>query len=78
MKYFALISSPWLGPGRDDNFFSFLADFMNVVSVVQKVSVRILKKKEEKEKTPWPQSASELYRPSDRRLSAKLVPTFCG
>jgi hypothetical protein len=26
-------------------------------------------------KTPWPQSTSELYRPSDRRLSAKLVPT---
>jgi hypothetical protein len=24
--------------------------------------------------TPWPESASELYRPSDRRLSAKLVP----
>jgi hypothetical protein len=29
-----------------------------------------------KKQTPWPQSASELYRPSDRRLSAKLVPTF--
>jgi hypothetical protein len=27
-------------------------------------------------KIPWPESASELYRPSDRRLSAKLVPTF--
>jgi hypothetical protein len=27
-------------------------------------------------KTPWLESASELYRPSDRRLSAKLVPTF--
>jgi hypothetical protein len=27
-------------------------------------------------KTPWPEFASELYRPSDRRLSAKLVPTF--
>jgi hypothetical protein len=27
--------------------------------------------------TPWPQSASELYRPSDRRLSTKLMPTFC-
>jgi hypothetical protein len=26
--------------------------------------------------TPWPQSASKLYRPSNRRLSAKLVPTF--
>jgi hypothetical protein len=29
-----------------------------------------------KKKTPWPESASELYRPSDRCLSAKLVPTF--
>jgi hypothetical protein len=27
-------------------------------------------------KTPWPESASELYRPSDSRLQAKLVPTF--
>jgi hypothetical protein len=26
--------------------------------------------------TPWPESASELYRPSDHRLLAKLVPTF--
>jgi hypothetical protein len=26
--------------------------------------------------SPWPESASELYRPSDRRLSAKLVPTY--
>jgi hypothetical protein len=28
------------------------------------------------EQTAWPESASELYRPKDRRLSAKLVPTF--
>jgi hypothetical protein len=27
-------------------------------------------------RTPWPGSASELYRPSDCRLSEKLVPTF--
>jgi hypothetical protein len=27
-------------------------------------------------KIPWPKSASEVYRSSDRRLSAKLVPTF--
>jgi hypothetical protein len=26
--------------------------------------------------TPWPESVSELYQPSDRHLSAKLVPTF--
>jgi hypothetical protein len=28
------------------------------------------------ERTPWPESASELYRPIDRRFSAKLVLTF--
>jgi hypothetical protein len=28
------------------------------------------------EKTPWSESASELYRPSDRSLSAKWLPTF--
>jgi hypothetical protein len=27
-------------------------------------------------KSPWPESVSELYRPSDPRLSTKLVPTF--
>jgi hypothetical protein len=27
-------------------------------------------------KTPWLESANELYRPSDRNLSAKLVTTF--
>jgi hypothetical protein len=26
--------------------------------------------------TPWPESASELFRPSDHRLSAKLVTGF--
>jgi hypothetical protein len=26
--------------------------------------------------TPWSESASELYRPSDRRLLAKWLPTF--
>jgi hypothetical protein len=26
--------------------------------------------------SPWPESVSELYRPSDRRLSAKLLPNF--
>jgi hypothetical protein len=29
-------------------------------------------------KTPWPESVSDLYRSSDHRLSAKLVPTSCG
>jgi hypothetical protein len=28
--------------------------------------------------TPWPESASELYRPSDHRLPAKLVSNFAS
>jgi hypothetical protein len=28
--------------------------------------------------TPWPETASELYRPRYRRLSAKLVPNFAN
>jgi hypothetical protein len=39
---------------------------------IMKICICVLKK------THCPQAASELYRPSDRRLSAKLVPTFCG
>jgi hypothetical protein len=29
-----------------------------------------------KNQTPWPKSASELYQPSNRRLSVKLLPIF--
>jgi hypothetical protein len=29
-----------------------------------------------KKQTPWSESVSELYQPSDRRLSAKWLPTF--
>jgi hypothetical protein len=36
----------------------------------------ILDRDKNNNQTPWPESASELYRPSDRRLSAKLIPTF--
>jgi hypothetical protein len=31
--------------------------------------------KQTAKQTPWPESAIELYRPSDRRLSTKLLPT---
>jgi hypothetical protein len=35
-----------------------------------------LKKQPKTKQTPWSESSSELYRPSDLRLLAKLVPTF--
>jgi hypothetical protein len=38
----------------------------------------IRKARNYKKKTPWPKSASELHRPRDSRLSAKLVPTVAG
>jgi hypothetical protein len=35
-----------------------------------------LHEQKETNQTPWPRPASELCRPSERRLSAKLLPTF--
>jgi hypothetical protein len=36
----------------------------------------LLRNKTKLNSTPWSESASELYRPSDRRLSAKWLPNF--
>jgi hypothetical protein len=37
---------------------------------------QMLSETKQTKQTPWPVSARELYRPSNRRLSAKLVLTF--
>jgi hypothetical protein len=37
---------------------------------------QVNKQNKTKQQTPWSESASELYRPSDRRFSAKWLPTF--
>jgi hypothetical protein len=31
-----------------------------------------------KKQTPWPESASKIYRPSDRRLLGEVSASFCG
>jgi hypothetical protein len=36
----------------------------------------IMEVETKKKQTPWSESASEIYRPSDRRFSAKWLPTF--
>jgi hypothetical protein len=41
--------------------------FLNISNEIWEIVVK---------KTLWPESESKLYRPSDRRLPAKLVPTF--
>jgi hypothetical protein len=46
------------------------------VYLLLKMLVKIVRYIIKCEKTPWPESESELYRPSGRRLSAKLVTTF--
>jgi hypothetical protein len=52
--------------------FRFRIHHLNGSSTfLQGMRVWILNKK-----IPWSESASELYRPSDRRLSAKWLPTF--
>jgi hypothetical protein len=44
-------------------------DYMAILHTV------LISRQNQMKQTPWPQSTSELYRLSDRRLSAKLVPT---
>jgi hypothetical protein len=41
---------------------------------IANIFVKLIPIKQNKH-TPWPESESELYRPSDRSLSAKLVKT---
>jgi hypothetical protein len=48
----------------------------NVVMYVLKTTCLLTSKKENNKQTPWCESTNELYRPSDCRWSAKLVPTF--
>jgi hypothetical protein len=46
---------------------------VNLWTIIETVSKTDCNKKTE---TPWSEDANELYRPSDRRLSAKWLPTF--
>jgi hypothetical protein len=58
---------------------TFLRYFGLHSTVSQKMSTFVtiaVRTKKKPKQTPWSESASELYRPSDRRLPAKLVPTF--
>jgi hypothetical protein len=50
--------------------------YQNLSPLAISLSFWALQEKQQTKQTPWPGSLSELYWPSDRRLSAKLMPTF--
>jgi hypothetical protein len=52
------------------NTFEHVAETFSREVVIEGLRRKLYKQ------TPWPESESELYRLSDRRLSAKIVPTF--
>jgi hypothetical protein len=58
--------------------FSSLMDLSggNIFMVLQHIVNDLVVKDAGGKKTAWPESASELDRPSGRRLSAKLLPSF--
>jgi CBS-domain-containing membrane protein len=56
--------------------FTVLSKNLSIKKVNWKKYTRPRNIQPKKKKTPWPESTNELYRPCDRRLSAKLVPTF--
>jgi hypothetical protein len=49
---------------------------MNSLLIFAETYIILLRNEVMIKRTPWPQSSNELYRPSDRRLSAKLVKLF--
>jgi hypothetical protein len=52
----------------NENFQAFA---VNIDLTTDLLTIRVAPELFIKKKTPWGESASELYRPSDRRLSAK-------
>jgi hypothetical protein len=50
--------------------------FVNVCVYICIYRVCVYAITQTKKQTPWPESVSELYRPSDRSMSAKLISTF--
>jgi hypothetical protein len=58
------------------SFFLYNVWNTNQTVCPQTNSLAVIRPSKNRSKTPWPQSASELYRPSNRHLSAKLMPTF--
>jgi hypothetical protein len=67
---FGMIKSIGIDCFHKENRFVFVMEFRRVSCDVGTVFLNV------KTKTPWPESASELYQPSDRSLLSKLVPTF--
>jgi hypothetical protein len=55
---------------------AFSDAFVNSMQCIEKVTSKQQTCSRIYKQTLWPKSASELYQPSDRRLSARLVPTF--
>jgi hypothetical protein len=62
-------------PRKADNLAAILVPSVQKMLEPRRLTTLRIKKRITNQ-TPWPESASELYRPSDRRLSARLVPTF--
>jgi hypothetical protein len=62
---------------HDDSHNESLDLMLNAYSTVDCMKILFcLEPIKQCKQTPLPESANELYRPSDRRLSAKLTPTF--
>jgi hypothetical protein len=72
-KYFKFAHSPGLRRATISQRGEKCAKFKSYIRSYKIIIIIIINKTN---KTTWLESASELCIPSDRRLSAKLVPTF--
>jgi hypothetical protein len=61
-------------PSQEDFWYSILFEAKSTLLPSENGTIRYITKQQKR--TPWPWSAREICRQSDRYLSAKLVPTF--
>jgi hypothetical protein len=62
--------------GANISYDFWNASFVNCIITLSATGISLYQMTKKQKQTPWSESASELYRPSDRRFSAKWLPTF--
>jgi hypothetical protein len=65
-----------MGTGATIDLRSFIKIGLGIHKLIMRLHSQLGDRISLQKKTPWSESASELYRPSDRRLSAKWLPIF--
>jgi hypothetical protein len=74
--YYCFIPTTCFGPYGPSSGGIYTGQFLGAIYATTEQWVWNSSKTKQNKQTPWSESASKLYRSSDRRFSAKWLPTF--